>query len=130
CRKAPGIVLAEHNDGHAIRYHTDCWVIANNFLTTPQHIEKVRISEQLLAGSAADLVRQAPYVHYILVKRADNVLDHDRKCGLQCPENAGLRRELLQEGAPPDGLRLLHEFHVNRAGKAEPFARLFEVTPP
>ena len=130
CREAPGVVLAEHNDGHPIRYHSECSVIVDNFITTPQHAEKVRFSEQLLAGSAAQVRQQAPYVRYILVKRADDVLNHDRLCGLECPENAGLRRELLAPGrAAPAGLRLLHEFQMQRAGKVEPFARIFEVVP-
>ena len=34
CRRDPGIVLARNNEGHFIRYHTDCPVIANNFLLT------------------------------------------------------------------------------------------------
>jgi hypothetical protein len=129
CREAPGVVLAEANDGHPIRYHSECSVIADNFITTPQHAEKFALAEALFAASAADVMRQAPYVRYILVKRVDNVLDPARQCGLQCPENAGLRRELLAAGAPPKGLLLLNEFRVNRAGKVEPFARLFEVVP-
>jgi hypothetical protein len=69
-------------------------------------------------------------VRYILVKRIDDVTDFVRKCGLECPENDGLRRELLADGAPvPKRLRLLREFRVNREGKSEPFARLFEVLP-
>jgi hypothetical protein len=128
CGRAPGVVLAESNDGHPIRYHSECSVIVDNFITTPQHVEKMALSEALFAGSAADAVRQAPYVRYILVKRADDVLDHDRVCGLECPENAGLRRELLAPGRPaPDGLRLLNEFQVKRAGQVEPFAKIFEV---
>jgi hypothetical protein len=130
CRKAPGVVLAEGNDGHPIRYHSECSVIVDNFITTPQHVEKVRLSEALLAGSAADLPGQAPYVRYILVRRADDVLDHDRLCGLDCPENAGLRRELLtQAQGAPAGMRLLNEFNVQRAGRVEPFAKIFEVVP-
>ena len=39
CRKAPGVVLADPNDGHPIRYHSECSVIADNFITTPQHVE-------------------------------------------------------------------------------------------
>lgn len=130
CRKAPGVVLAENNDGHPIRYHTECSVIVDNFITTPQHAEKFALAEALFAGSAADVMRHAPYVRYILVRRADDVRDHTRLCGVECPENAGLRRELLTQGRPaPDGLRLLHEFQVQRAGQVEPYAKIFEVVP-
>jgi|KBSMisStandDraft_5_1062788.scaffolds.fasta_scaffold02446_12 hypothetical protein len=130
CRKSPGVVLAESNDGHPIRFHTECSVIADNFITTPQHVAKVALSETLLAGSASEVMRDAPYVRYILVRRADDVLDADRRCGMQCPENAGLRRELLLAAEPPKGLRLLNEFQVRRGDRVEPYARLFEVLPP
>ena len=68
-----------------------------------QHVEKAALSDALLDGSAAGVLRDAPYVRYILVKRADNLLDPGRQCGLQCPENAGLRRELLQDGPAARG---------------------------
>jgi hypothetical protein len=130
CGKAPGVVLAESNDGHPIRYHSECSVIADNFITTPQHAEKFQLGEALFAGSAAEVVQRAPYVRYILVKRADDVRDAARACGIDCPENAGLRRELLAQPRPaPDRLRLLNDFVVQREGRVEPFARIFEVVP-
>jgi hypothetical protein len=129
CREGPGVVLAHHQDGHFIRYHTECSVIGNNFLTTPQHIQKVWFSEDLLAGSLADVLRQAPYVRYILVRRADDVLDAARTCGLLCPENEGLRRELLQPEAP-ERLRLLMDLRLQIRGQPVTLARLFEVVRP
>jgi hypothetical protein len=131
CRKAPGVVLAEHNNGHYIRYHSECSVIGDNFITTPQHVEKIRISEDLLAGSFADVLRHAPYVRYILVARAGNVFDDPRDCGVRCPENDGLRRELLEGQPPPQPrLRLLAELRFDEKGKLVPLARLFEILPP
>lgn len=135
CRKDPGVVLADPNDGHYIRYHSECAVIGNNFLTTPQHVQKVWFTEQLLAGSAAEGLRQAPYVRYIFIKRADNLMDQTRKCGLLCPENAGMRRELLQgdlmrEPGPVYRLRLKMELRMQRGTENIPVARLFEVRPP
>ena len=41
-REEPGIVLADNDAGHYIRYYTECSVIANNFLLTRQHEEKIR----------------------------------------------------------------------------------------
>jgi hypothetical protein len=127
CRRAPGVVLADHQLGHYIRYHSDCAVIADNFLTTPQHIDKIALSEHLLAGPAAAVVREAPSVRYILVRRGDDATGTARGCRLDCPENDGLRRELLA-GAPP-GLRLLWDLRLQNGGRAEPYARLFEVVP-
>lgn len=131
CRKAPGVVLAEHNNGHYIRYHSECSVIANNFILTPQQVRKVKESEELLAGSLDDVLRNAPYVRYILVARAGNVFDDPRDCGVRCPENDGLRRELLEGQPPPQPrLRLLAELRFDEKGKLVPLARLFEILPP
>ena len=129
CRKAPGAVLADHNDGHHVRYHSDCSVIANNFLTTPHDIEKIRLSEELLAGSTAAALRRAPYVRYIFIKRADNWMDASRTCGVRCPENQGMRSELLA-GPPPERLRLMLELNMRVGTEEFPIARLFEVLPP
>jgi hypothetical protein len=128
CRSAPGVVLADHQLGHYIRYHSDCAVIADNFLTTPQHIRKIALSEHLLAGSAAMVRREAPYVRYILVRRGDDVADTKRGCRLDCPENDGLRRELLAGNGPP-GLRLLWDLRLQNGAQVEPYARLFEIVP-
>jgi hypothetical protein len=129
CRKAPGVILAEPNDGAFIRYHSDCSTIADNFATTPQHLEKIWFVESLMAASAADVMRVAPYVRYILVKRADDVTDRGRSCGLRCPENAGLRQELLAPAppAPAARLRLLVDVSVKRDDQTEPFLRLYQV---
>jgi hypothetical protein len=128
CRKAPGIVLADHDAGHYIRYHTECSVIANNFILTLQQVRKVRETEELLAGSAADVLRRVPDVRYIMVSRRDDMTD--RGCGLRCPENDGLRRELLAEGRPPpQRLRLLWDLYMRTGDHAEPMTRLFEVVP-
>ena len=125
CATNPGVVLAEHGDGHYIRFHSECSVIADNFILTPQHVEKIRESEALLAGSLAEVRTRAPYVRYVLIRRGENVLDDVRGCGLDCPENRGLRMELLSK-EPPARLRLLDEV---RLPNAQPLARLYEVVP-
>lgn len=130
CRDAPGVVLAEHGDGHPIRYHSECSVIADNFITTPQHVEKIRLSEELLREPLAVVLQRAPYVRYILVRRADNLLDDAYRCGVDCPENAGLRRELMVlEPATQGPLKLLAEIRYQRGNQVEPLARLFEIRP-
>lgn len=68
CAKDPGIVLADTNAGHYIRYGTDCSVIANNFLLTPQHFAKADRVDQLFSMSASELLTVAPYAKYVLVR--------------------------------------------------------------
>ncbi|WP_414717583.1 hypothetical protein [Steroidobacter sp.] len=68
CAEDPGIVLADTNAGHYIRYATDCSVIANNFLLTPQHFAKADRVDQLFSLSASELLTAAPYPKYVLVR--------------------------------------------------------------
>jgi hypothetical protein len=126
CLKEPGIVLADHNFGHYITYHTDCSVIANNFVLTRQHEEKLRLSLELFAGTVSEALQRAPYLRYVMVARADRVgID---KCFPQCEANAGLRHQLLETDGPyPPELKFIGEVKGTHDGVTEPLARLFEV---
>lgn len=68
CRNDPGIVLADANAGHYIRYYTDCDVIANNFLMTPQHFAKIAEIASDFSLPAAELARRAPHIKYVLIR--------------------------------------------------------------
>ena len=71
CAEDPGIVLADNNAGHYIRYYSDCSVIVDNFLLTPQDFAKMDRVAQLFAGSAQQVLRAAPEVKYVLVRALD-----------------------------------------------------------
>jgi hypothetical protein len=68
CAKDPGIVLADNDAGHYIRYYTECSVISNNFLLTQQHADKIELSDHLMTLSADELPAAAPYVRYVLIR--------------------------------------------------------------
>lgn len=68
CAKDPGIVLADNDAGHYIRYYTQCSVIANNFLLTRQHEKKIELIDHLTGLSAQELRKEAPYVRYLLLR--------------------------------------------------------------
>jgi hypothetical protein len=132
CAQHPGVVLAGYTEGHYITYHTDCSVIADGFILTRQHQQKVIQVRELLESSVSDVLRKAPFVRYIYVRRADNIFAADsERCFPACPENKGLRHELLENGPPyPPGLELLTERKLELDGTALPYARLFEVIAP
>jgi asparagine N-glycosylation enzyme membrane subunit Stt3 len=68
CEERPGVVLASWDDGHYVRYHTACSVIADNFMLTPQHMRKFQEVQQLLKLSPAELLVSAPHVRYVLAR--------------------------------------------------------------
>lgn len=68
CQDDPGIVLVDNDAGHYIRYLTPCSTIANNFLLTPQQIKKVDQVLHLYSLSPEQLLKEAPYVKYVIVR--------------------------------------------------------------
>ncbi|MBM0103451.1 hypothetical protein JM946_01795 [Steroidobacter sp. S1-65] len=71
CAEDPGVVLADTNAGHYIRYFTDCSVIANNFLLTEQHFRKADQVNRLFSVPQEHFTERAPFVKYILVRAGD-----------------------------------------------------------
>jgi len=134
CRARPGIALASGNDGHYIRFKTDCSVIANNFIVTRQHVEKLFEVQQLLALSPQELAARHTQIRYVFV-HLQNLFSGDGPRATAIPldqvaaANPRLVRELiLTEPADlPREFRLLHELKFQGAG-GHPYARLFELT--
>ncbi len=131
CRVRPGIVIAPPIDGHYIRYHTGCAVVANQFMLTRQHVEKIAFVESLLAGPAEAIRERAPWARYLLVRRRDNVLDASLDEASLRAQNRGVADALLLSGAPPPpGLRALAEVRLGRyRGARDVVARLYEIEP-
>jgi hypothetical protein len=130
CAAEPGVVLAIPDDGHPIRYHSDCSVISNNFLLTRQHGEKALFATALLNTPAAEFREAAPLVKYILL-RPEN-LWQESAGGLQpVPREAVLEssprlvRDLFA-GEMPEGFQILGEIPVND-DRGLAYARLVRV---
>jgi hypothetical protein len=66
CRERPGLVIADANDGHLIRYFTECSVIGNNFRLTPNDVAKYLESERLLSLPLVEVLREQPEARYVL----------------------------------------------------------------
>lgn len=129
CGNEPGVVLADHNDGHFIRFHTDCSVIANNLILTDQSREKIRKTRELFLLEPAQLRDLVPWVDFVLVRREDDVFD----ATVTGPEirrrNRGLGASLLLDAPPfPAGYRLLHQVALQRDdGTRVVVARSFRI---
>jgi len=68
CHAHSGPVLSYNDDGHYVRYHTECSVLTNNFLMTPQHEEKIKQADRLLQMTPEEFVAAAPDVDYLFVR--------------------------------------------------------------
>jgi hypothetical protein len=134
CRRDPGTVLAQPFDGHYIRFRSDCSVIANNFLVTPQHEQKYLEVSRLLSMPAAQMLGAAPDVKYVFVQRynlsrllPNGAVQFTPRGNPEDPD-LPLVHELLTAPADqlPPHFRLLKELAF--PGNADaPYARLFAL---
>lgn len=67
CAEDPGVVLAYNDLGNYIRYHTECSVVANNFLLTAQHQEKIAELDGLFSLEIDELSARRPDIKYLLL---------------------------------------------------------------
>ncbi len=138
CREEPGLVLAYNDLGHYIRYHTECSVIANNFLLTAQHERKIEELDELFSMGLDSLLVDRPDIRYIFVSFPFLMLNLPD--GRQVPA----RREdlramngrwplmvdlLLGEDEPDDRLQVLSEVRMKDGERDFAIVRLFRVLP-
>lgn len=135
CAADPGIVLADNNAGHYIRYYSDCSVMVNNFLLTPLHFSKMDEVEHLFSLRAAQLPSAAPKVKYVLVRpldirRADNP-EEGYKYWFFFPGDPRLVTDLLLSASDsvPGDYVLLEEIRFPGADNI-PYARLYKIRRP
>ena len=130
CAERPGIVVADLDAGHWIRYHSRCSVIANVFLLTPQHSAKVLELGRLMALSPAQLLADGIPVRYVFAHHSLPLrLDGNRN---ETPNLDELRAQLMPlegallgpESALPPQFKKRWEV-TTPAGQV--YARLYEI---
>jgi hypothetical protein len=131
CTKQTGAVLSYSDDGHYIRYHTDCSVLANNFLLTPLHEKKIREASELLEMTPEQFIQSAPNIKYIFV-RMYGIFDYDQTGSQPVPVSKVIARNSLLFVALtfsqdiPAGFKLIDEARVDD-DRDFAYARVFEV---
>jgi len=128
CRSHPGVVLAGPDDGSAIVFHSDCSVIANNFILRPSdktHIDEVH---RLVRLSPAEIRSARPDVRYLFVRRSDFTVHDGDTARLS---NDPIARQLFTDAAPPEGYTLVDSIRTSKegAGGIGTYARLYEIAP-
>ena len=71
CAQDPGIVLASTDDGNGVLYHSDCSVIANNFVLRPEDARHIDEITRLMQLDPAEIRRQRPDIKYLLLRTGD-----------------------------------------------------------
>jgi hypothetical protein len=129
CAAEPGVVLTHTDNGSAVLFHTDCPVIANNFILRQADVAPIEAVSRLLDGTPQEIRRQRPDVKYVLLRARDYVISLGGNTGLD-PKNP-VAQELLTDRAPPEGFELLKTvlLEVDSTGETAVLARLYRVHP-
>ena len=130
CSERPGIVLADVEAGHWVRYHTACSVIANVFLLTPQHAAKLAENESLMLLTPDELLKRRHDLRYVLVFH--EVIIRNSPDGAEVPVLEFLRQQMLpleRELLGPDA-KIPPQFAKRwevRSPQGQIYSRLYEI---
>jgi asparagine N-glycosylation enzyme membrane subunit Stt3 len=132
CAARPGVVLAGSDAGHYVRFHTECSVIADNFLIMPLHIAKYLEVRKLMKLTPEELLSSGTQVRYLYVSMADIAAVDPGKDVVVASKDDLSQLEPRLAGTllfgDPQSLnkrfKLLKELHLPND---VPLARLFEV---
>lgn len=131
CSERPGIVLARNNDGHLIRFRTDCSVIANNFLLTPQHFEAYERVASMFELTPEELLASEPQVSYVFVRTRSALVSTPRGVELTNRFFASMAASTLEEQllwGDPDNLPPAYELISEVEGPLDyPLARVYRI---
>ena len=125
CAREPGVILADENDGNYLLFHTECSVISNNFMLTPEDEGKIEQIGEMMQLSPAALREYQPDVKYVLLRAKDFFVVRDGK--IEIASNSSLGGVLLSSSEPPDGFELIRTIWLQRDGIPELYARAFAV---
>ena len=131
CQADPGVVISYSDDGHYIRYHTDCSVIANNFIMTPQHEEKILEVDRKLQLDPEQFLEQVTDVDYVFVRMFGSFEEGPNGIQASPIERVVSRNSPLfigltfGEDIPPE-YQLIDEIMVG-GGRDFAFARVFKI---
>jgi len=129
CAEDPGVVLANSNDGSGVLFHTECSVIANNFILRPPDAAHIDEMARLLALPPEEIVKQRPDVKYLLLRTSDYLVPTAEGELVLTTEYAVAQR-LLTDQEPPPGFELLKTVLLKAGpndGDVAIFARLFKI---
>jgi hypothetical protein len=130
CDEHPGVVLADIDAGHWIRYHSECSVIGDVFLLTPLHGAKALESARLLRLMPAELLAESRDIRYVFARQSTGLFIDES--GRERPDLNKLRdslpaleRELLTPDAKLPAQYVLRGEARTPGGQV--YGRLYEI---
>ena len=128
CARNPGVVLASSSDGAPILFHTECSVIATNFILTPDDAAHIKEVARLLSSTPEEIREERPDVKYVFLRSLDFGVRDDN--GVRFVEGNAVVDQLLRSDSPPPGYTLIKSivFRAREAGASNVYARLYAIS--
>ncbi len=128
CARDPGVVLASSTDGAPIIFHSECSVIATNFILTPDDAAHIKQVMQLMWSTPEKIRTERPDIKYIFIRASDFTVQDGND--LRLVDGNAMVDHLLRSDTPPAGYKLVTNI-VSRAagGGTKVYARLFAISP-
>ena len=128
CSESPGTVLSSPDDGNPILFHTECGVIANNFILRAEDEAHINEVGRLMQLPGAEIRAERPDVKYLLVRAADFSLEEAGE--LRLVAQNPIAKQFFIDATPPTGFTLVREIRrtLDADGPAGIYARLFKIT--
>jgi len=131
CAENPGLVLASSDDGSGVVFHTECSVIANNFILRPSDEKHISEIWRLLQLPPEEIVKERPDVKYVLLRARDFLGPVEGGVGLA--QDSAVAQQLLTNKEPPPNFETIKTV-VLKTGPGEGdvaiFARLYRIRSP
>lgn len=130
CSQDPGVVLASADDGSAILFHSECSVIANNFILRRSDEEHIAEIDRLMRLSPAEIRAERPDIKYVFVRVRDFSVMQGNVALLSAA--SPIAKQLFIDEAPPAGYTLIKTIRRRIAESDEAggvYARLYKVEP-
>jgi hypothetical protein len=125
CEQEPGVILAHENDGNYLLFHTECSVISNNFMLTPEDERKIEQIGKMMRLSPDALREYQPDVKYLLLRVQNFIVVRDGK--IEIDSNSPLASALLTNSDPPEGFELIRTIWLEQNGQPVIYAKAFAV---
>ena len=129
CADDPGVVLATPEDGSAILFHSECGVIANNFILREDDKAHIDEAGRLLRLSPDEIRAERPDVKYLFIRALGYSVVDGNVARISADSPIG-KQLFLDEAAPP-GFTLLTTIRrqLGATGMSGLYARLYKVEP-
>lgn len=125
CDEDPGVVLANHDDGNSILFHSNCSVIANNFILRAEDEVKIDEIAKLMTLPPSVIRDGRPDVKYLFLRAKDFSLTIDGE--EQLIMTNAIAKALLSDESPPEGFTLVRSIQKATDDPA-PYARLYKIS--